>query len=185
MTNAKINLAKSVKILNRDFYGLDKVKERILELISVYKIKPDVKGQIICLAGPPGVGKTHIGKSIAECMGRRYARVALGGVSDEAEMRGHRKTYIGAMPGRIIDAIKKAGSSNPVILLDEIDKLQEQNCWDRRVLRAKIIDAAIQGQLTEQLKEDGNAEQLLKDIYERKQALKKERNVKIPKNFGR
>ncbi len=140
VTTAKINLTKSAKILNRDFYGLDKVKERILELISVYKIKPDVKGQIICLAGPPGVGKTHIGKSVAECMGRRYARVALGGVSDEAEMRGHRKTYIGAMPGRIIDAIKKAGSSNPVILLDEIDKLGRDYKGDPSNALLEILD---------------------------------------------
>lgn len=140
VTNAKVNIKKAKKILDRDFYGLDKVKQRILELVSVYKIKPDVKGQIICFAGPPGVGKTHIAKSIAECMDRRYARIALGGIHDEAEMRGHRKTYIGAMPGRIIEAIKKAGSSNPLILLDEIDKLGKDYKGDPSNALLEVLD---------------------------------------------
>lgn len=122
-TTDKFDLEKAGKLLDRDHYGMEKVKERILELLAVYRLNPDIKGQIICLAGPPGVGKTSIAKSIANCMGRKYYRVSLGGVHDEAEIRGHRKTYIGAMPGRIISAISHAGSSNPLILLDEIDKL--------------------------------------------------------------
>ena len=117
------DIIKAEKILNRDIYGMDKVKERIIELLSVFKLSGEVKGQIICLVGPPGVGKTSIGKTIAECMGRNFARISLGGVHDEAEIRGHRKTYIGAMPGKIITAVKQAGTSNPLILLDEIDKL--------------------------------------------------------------
>ena len=117
------DIKKAEKILNRDIYGMDKVKERILEMLSVYAVAPNIKGQIICLVGPPGVGKTSIGKTVAECMGRKFSRVSLGGVHDEAEIRGHRKTYIGAMPGKIIDAIRKAGSGNPLILLDEVDKL--------------------------------------------------------------
>ena len=121
----KINIAKSRKILDRDHYGLKKIKERMIELLSVRSLNPDIKGQIVCLAGPPGIGKTSIARAVAECMGRKYARVALGGVGDEAEIRGHRKTYIGSMPGRIIDAIKKAGTSNPLILLDEVDKLAD------------------------------------------------------------
>ena len=122
-TDAKINIKKAAKILDRDFYGMEKVKERILEMLSVYVLAPEIKGQIICLAGPPGVGKTSIGKTIAECMGRQFSRISLGGIHDEAEIRGHRKTYIGSMPGKIINAVINAGSGNPLILLDEIDKL--------------------------------------------------------------
>lgn len=122
-TNDKIDIKKARGVLEKDHYGMEKVKERILELLAVYRLNPDIKGQIICLAGPPGVGKTSIAKSIAKCMGRNYARISLGGVHDEAEIRGHRRTYIGAMPGRIISAVKQAGSSNPLILLDEVDKL--------------------------------------------------------------
>lgn len=122
-TEDKIDIEKARKILDRDHYGMEKVKERILELLAVYRLNPEIKGQIICLAGPPGVGKTSIAKSVAACMERKYARMSLGGVSDEAEIRGHRRTYIGAMPGRIMNAIKQAGSSNPLILLDEVDKL--------------------------------------------------------------
>lgn len=122
-TDDKIDIDKARHRLDKEHYGLEKVKERILELLAVYRLNPDIKGQIICLAGPPGVGKTSIAKSVAACMGRKYARISLGGIHDEAEIRGHRRTYIGAMPGRIISAVKQAGSSNPLILLDEIDKV--------------------------------------------------------------
>lgn len=122
-TKNSINLSKSRKTLDRDHYGLDKVKERIIESLAVYKRNPEFTGQIICLAGPPGVGKTSIVKSLAKSMNRKYVRISLGGIHDEAEIRGHRKTYIGSMPGRIIDAVIKSGVMNPIILLDEIDKL--------------------------------------------------------------
>lgn len=122
-TKNSINLEKSRKILDKDHYGLDKVKTRIIESLAVYKRNPGYAGQIICLYGPPGVGKTSIVKSLAKSMNRNYVRVALGGIHDEAEIRGHRKTYIGAMTGRIVDALIKSGSMNPIILLDEIDKI--------------------------------------------------------------
>ncbi len=118
-----INLEKSRKILDKEHHSLDKVKERIIESLAVFKRNPDFTGQIICLAGPPGVGKTSIVKSLAKSMNRKYVRIALGGVHDEAEIRGHRKTYIGAMPGRIVDAVIKSRVMNPIILLDEIDKV--------------------------------------------------------------
>ena len=122
-TKDDLNQAHARKVLDHDHYGLEKVKERILEILAVRQLNTDVKGQIICLVGPPGVGKTSIARSVAACMDRNFARMSLGGVHDEAEIRGHRRTYIGAMPGRIISAINTAKSSNPVILLDEIDKL--------------------------------------------------------------
>ncbi len=122
-TEDNLNIQRAAQILDRDHYGLKKVKDRILEILAVRKLAPDVKGQIICLVGPPGVGKTSIAHSIAECLGRKYVRMSLGGVRDEAEIRGHRRTYIGAMPGKIINAMITAQSQNPLILLDEIDKL--------------------------------------------------------------
>lgn len=122
-TRDNIKFEKARKILDKEHYGLEKVKERIIDSLAVYKRNPDFSGQILCLAGPPGVGKTSVVKSLAKSMNRKYVRVALGGIHDEAEIRGHRKTYIGSMPGRIIDAVVKSGVMNPIILLDEIDKV--------------------------------------------------------------
>ena len=140
VTQAKVDLKRSAKILDRDIYGMQKVKERILEMLAVYALAPDMKGQILCLIGPPGVGKTSIGKTIAECMGRKFARISLGGVHDEAEIRGHRKTYIGSMPGKIIDAVKNAGSGNPLILLDEVDKLGNDYRGDPSSALLEVLD---------------------------------------------
>lgn len=122
-TKDSVKLDRARKILDRDHYGLEKIKERIVDSLAVYKRNPDYNGQILCLAGPPGVGKTSIVKSLAKSMNRKYVRIALGGIHDEAEIRGHRKTYIGSMPGRIVDAVIKSGVMNPIILLDEIDKV--------------------------------------------------------------
>lgn len=140
-TKDNLDLTRAHKILESDHYGLKKVKERILEFMAVRSLAPDVGGQIICLVGPPGVGKTSVAKSVARAMGRKYARISLGGVHDEAEIRGHRKTYIGSMPGRIIAAIQQAGSSNPLILLDEVDKLGSDYKGDPSSALLEVLDS--------------------------------------------